>query len=459
MRSSDTFEPEMIFASASARTKFVMCGAAGVVVGGLAIGLVLHREPARDKVIAQRSELEPDPAIVRYRFAITGADISADPAATIKALEARIAQLDSPFETAELADLYFRRAQLEGDKQDYDTAEAMAKRSLGLLHTPNPALLTLAKLANARHQFREAIELAREHKQRSSSTQIVLATAYLALGELGDASSAANAAVEIKPDIGAYQMRALVMQAQGRDTEAAFDFTNAARVEEPGDVQGSARTRALWGRFLLHRGEYAGASLLFAEAVRIVPGFPLGLELQGELALRTGHAKEASALFEQAFAASRQVRYLIDQARAQELAGDRVGADALRAQVEVIVRGELGEGGLGHRLDLVEVLIDRNKPEQFAEAVVLAKEEVGKRGSFEARFQLARALARVGNRDEALAQVQAALANGTHEAQLYELASRLEGQRGNVQRAAMYKRLADKLDPGNSGWRSMGMTR
>src|SRR5262249_58594383 len=100
-----------------------------------------------------------------------------------------------------------------------------------------------------------------------------------------------------------------------------------------------------------------------------------------------------------------------DQARAEELGGDPAAAGALRSQVESIVRGELGDGGLGHRLDLAEVLIDRGRPSELPEAIALAREEVARRGSFEARFQLARALARSGARDDARRQVQTALAS------------------------------------------------
>jgi hypothetical protein len=66
----------------------------------------------------------------------------------------------------------------------------------------------------------------------------------------------------------------------------------------------------------------------------------------------------------------------------------------------------------------------------------------------EARFQLARALARVNDLDGARAQIRIALASGAREAQLYELASRLDKPR-----AELYAREAAKLDPGNSGWR------
>jgi Tfp pilus assembly protein PilF len=442
--------------------KLVLSVGAGLVLAAAAATVavvIATRAPAPPP--APASMLSPDAGAVRFRHALGAAGAVHDPGldATIAALEARLrTPAASPFDSAELADLYLRRSKVTGDPKDYAAAEAMANRSLEQLPSPNGAVLVLARLANAKHEFAKAIELANRHQRgRSTGALTVLATSHLAIGQLDAASAAAEAVVEKQGDSASYLMRALVMQAQGRDAEAAFDFGRAAAVEEPGDPEEPARLRALWGRFLLRRGEHAGARLVIDEALRIAPGHALALAQQGELLLRTGQAKDARARFEQAFAASRQVRYLIDQARAQELTGDRSGADRLRAQVEKLVRGELGEGGLGHRLDLAEVLIDRGGQADLAEAVSLAREEVARRTSVEARFQLARALARTGSPNEALQQVQAALASGAREAQLYELAARLEQRRGVRARAELYRREADRLDPGRSGWRTMGL--
>lgn len=191
--------------------------------------------------------------------------------------------------------------------------------------------------------------------------------------------------------------------------------------------------------------------------MRIAPGYPLAVAHQGELALRTGHPRQAKEQFERAFVASRQVRYLIDEARAQELAGDLAGATSTRTQVERLVRAELRENGLGHRLDLVEVLVDRGTPDDLREAVTLAAAEVLARPSADTRFQQARALAAGGNRREALEAVRAALATGARDARLYELASRLERANGNEPRAALYAGEAARLDPGNGGWRGLGL--
>ena len=400
----------------------------------LALGVVIATSLSSRATAERHSDLLPDARVVRYRF--DPKPIADD---TIDVLAARIAQpVASPFEMAELAELYLRRG-------DVEKAEDLAHRSLAILRTPNPSLLVLAKVANARHEFGRAVELAREAlaQKRSASAYSIIATAQLATGDLVAAGDAAERALAIAPDSGTYLLSALVMQAQGRDAEAGYAFTRAAALEEHGAPAESARLRALWGRFLMRRGDLSGARLLFDEALRIAPELPLAVSLKGELALRTGKLRDAKQLFDRAFAASHQLRYLMDEARAIDLAGDDAGP--LRRQIESLLRRE----GAGHRLELVELLLDTNKP---TEALALAREEVAARPSVDARIQLARALARSGATDDALAQVRAALATGAREAQLYQLAAQLEQTR-NTTRAALYAREARELDPGNSGWR------
>lgn len=401
----------------------------------LALGVVIATSLSSRATTERHSDLLPDARVVRYRF--DPKPIADD---TIDVLAARVAQpVASPFEMAELADLYLRRG-------DQEKAEGLANRSLAILRTPNPSLLVLAKLANARHEFGRAVELAREAlaQKRSASAYSVIATAQLATGDLVAAGDAAERALAIAPDSGTYLLFALVMQAQGRDAEAGYAFTRAAALEEHGAPAESARLRALWGRFLMRRGELVGAGVLFDEALRISPELPLAVSLKGELALRTGKLRDAKQLFDRAFAASHQLRYLMDEARAIDLAGD--DAAPLREQIEQLLRRE----GVGHRLELVELLLDRGGDPR--EALALAREEVAARPSVDARLQLARALARSGATEDALAQVRVALASGAREAQLYQLASQLEQTR-NTTRAALYAREARELDPGNSGWR------
>lgn len=422
-----------------------------------ALVVVMGRLPRHAEAVtakAHASSLAPDPAAVRYQFTDLGAPDDLD--ATIQQLEERLkVPTPSAMDMSDLAELYYHRAQTHGDPDDYARAGDLAAKSVALVPAPSSAPLTLAKVANAGHDFKKAIEIATEFAKhgKGSGPFVVLATAYLALGDLGAAAEAAETAVDRKPTSGNYLMRALVMQAQGRDDEAAFDFTRAASLEQPGEPLEGARTRALWGRFLLRRGELDGADAVLAEAVRIAPGYPLALAQQAELALHRGDTRRARTLFEQAFASSRQVRYLIDLARAQDLGGDHAAATSSRAQVEKLVRTELATRGFGHQLDLVEILVDRGTPADLVEAVRLAREEIERRPSAETRFQLARALARSGARDEAMRQVRAALATGVRDARLYELAAHVE----TGPRAALYAHEAEAIDPGGAGWRRFAL--
>jgi tetratricopeptide (TPR) repeat protein len=443
------------------RARWIAIGFGGGIVGGLLAGaIVLTVWPMRPGPVARATGLAPELASFQYRFTTSN---SADPRRevdeTIAALAARVkeAPTPAPFDLSELAELHVRRGQLVSDRRDYDRAAELANQSLAMLPAPNSATMVLAKLANARHDFREAIRLAGRHRSKSAPVHAIEATAYLALGDLVAAARAAHAAVAAKPDANTYLMRALVLAAQGRDREAAADFAAAVRVEDHGDPQGAARLRALWARFLIRRGELAGAAPLIDEAQRIAPEVTMTQAVRGELMLRSGKPTEAARQFEQAFATSRQVRYLMDQARALEAAGDAPNAEAVRGQVETIVRGELAEGGLGHRLDLAEVLIDRGSTPRLVEAIALAREEVANRPSAEARYQLARGLARSGELHGAAAEIQGALATGAREPQMFELASRIEKARGNAARAAVYAELAAELDPSGAGWRGQGM--
>lgn len=410
------------------------------------------------------SRLAPDATTLRYRHTI--ATSSAAVITARRELDDLIAGLEeraktvtpSPLDQAELADLHFRRGRLTNSPRDYTRAEKLARQSLVTLPVDNGAILVLAKLDNARHRFAEAIELASKAGRKPGALN-VLATAYLATGQLAQAAAAAETLVQAQPTAASLFLRALVMAAQGRDEEAASDFSRAALAEEPDDLQEAVRLRALWARFLLRRGELDGADQLLSEALRISPGDPLALAQRGELLLRSGKSEEAATTFERAFASSRQVRYLLDQARAEAAARQPDSAAALRTQVERLIRADLAEdaGGFGHRLDLVEVLTDIASPAALAEAVTLGRAEVEHRPSAETHYQLARALARSGNNLEAIEHVQAALATGAREPQIYELAARLEQRRHNTARASLYSRLARELDPQSAGWRTAGM--
>lgn len=320
----------------------------------------------------QRAPEPPD--AVRYRF-----DVRPPPSE----LGERIALLErrgsAPLELAELAELYLRQG-------DQELAERRAKDSLALLSSPNPARLTLARLANANHRFTEAIALAEDHPADARASHLIIATAKLALGDLEGARSAADAALRLRPAADGYLTRALIAEASDEDDAAAADFASAARAETAGSPAEAARLRALWARFLIRRGDYRQARFVSEEALRIAPELPLAIAQRAELALQTGNARAAAKDFERAHVLSGATRYLIDQARALERTGEREKVRILRDRAEYLIRRDPA----GHQLELVEVLVDRGSA---VEAVRLGEAELRLRASPAVRLQLGRAYA------------------------------------------------------------------
>ena len=82
-----------------------------------------------------------------------------------------------------------------------------------------PAEAMMAKIAESKHEFREAIKIAESSLKRDpnkTSVVAILITAHLALGELTDASFLADQFVDRMPGLESYGLRALVLTAQGQ---------------------------------------------------------------------------------------------------------------------------------------------------------------------------------------------------------------------------------------------------
>src|SRR5688572_26400333 len=94
------------------------------------LGLVIATSLSGRATTERHSDLMPDARVVPYRFSTQ----IEDDRETIAALEARVsAPVASPFDMAELADLYLR-------KNDHARADELTRRSLDVLRSPNPAL-------------------------------------------------------------------------------------------------------------------------------------------------------------------------------------------------------------------------------------------------------------------------------------------------------------------------------
>ncbi|MEW5857119.1 MAG: tetratricopeptide repeat protein [Cyanobacteriota bacterium] len=359
---------------------------------------------------------------------------------------------------ASLAAAYLKMARATGEGSWYLLAEQTAKRSLASLPFDNKgAVIILARVAEARHDFQTALSLAKQVGTGAEDDLSLKVTANLAMGKVGEAAKAAEALVERIPNLGTLTLRALVFQAQGKDAEALQDFKQALAAEEPGEVGISAKTRTLLGRFYYQRGQLTQAEALYRETLRLIPRYPLALVQLAELETRQGKYQEAEHHYNQVIVDSKGAATVFDHvvdrgmARLRALQGDLSGSKQWQDKAEALLREQTGtgqgSGNFGHRRELALLLLEGGRPQDVAEALALVQEEVKIRRDARTLDTLAWALLRSGDRAGARAAIQEALHGGIRDAEIFYRAGEIEKALGNDAKAGVYFQQALATDP------------
>jgi tetratricopeptide (TPR) repeat protein len=371
---------------------------------------------------------------------------------------------DSGLNLTALAQTYLKMAKATGESNWYLLAEQAAKRCL----TTSPcgstlsqgAVMVLARVAQARHDFTEAIRLSQQvlKLQPTNDNALgVLVTSNLAMGKLPLAKTAADALVNKIPTQGNLTLQALVFVAQGQDKAAIETFQYALLAEEPAELGTSASTRVLLGQFYYKRGQLELAENLYKEALRILPRYPLALLHLAELETRQGNYQKAESLYAQVLPNSQKSSTIFDhavlrgKAKVLQLQGKEAEARHLLSQAEILLRQENAtghtNGSFGHRRELARLLLEKNNPQNTAEALSLMQGEINIRRDAQTLDTLAWALLRSGRLPEAQQMIQAALQLGTRDAGIFHRAGMIAKALGNNEQALTYQKLAQTVDP------------
>ncbi len=339
-----------------------------------------------------------------------------------------------------LADLYLQMAQATGDESWYLLAEQTAQQSLANLPFGNDgAVLALARIAEASHDFAEAVRLA--EPVSSPEGMAIVVTARLGMGDLPAAVADAERLVALYPSLGSFTLRGLARSAQGDDAGAMQDLQAAIALEEPSEIRGSAQTRVFLGLLYARQGDYAPARQLYREALRLVPDYPLAYLQLAELETRLGRYRAAEQHYRQVGDAVA----LHGLARLKTLRGQP--AAAAWEEAETALRQRIDESTLGHRRDLAHLLLERGRPEDIPEALALMEVEASQRRDAKTLDLLAWALAASGRWPEAQRVIQEALDQGVRDAGLVHRAADIELALNNPAQAEHWRQLAEDIDP------------
>jgi len=359
---------------------------------------------------------------------------------------------DGALDRAGLADAYLKEARVTGDVRWYLLAEQTARASLARLAFNNDgAVLALARVAEARHDFAEALRLARRAGP-ADETLPILVTSSLATGDVPAASRAARALLAADPSLRAYTLRALVEAAEGRDGQAEADFQHALALEEPEETASSTWARSLYGRFLYQHGRFDEARALFTEALHILPQYPLALTDLAVLDLRQGRYEAAVDHLSRVVTVTRDAPNVYDHvvlrgiAQARDLEGRHADATSFWLDAEARLRQDAASGAYGHRRELARLLLTRGRPGDLSAALALMRQELVVRRDADTLDTMAWALARAGRWQEAQQTERAAMRWGVRDARYFYRAAAIARALGDASGAGAYLRLAHTVD-------------
>jgi len=435
----------------------LMIAAAAAIGTVLALAVVPGRGSSlgtlRDILDAQHLVMRPSP--YRYHFSRPPqgavASLLRDEIAFYQSRIARTPQ--SGLDRAALARAYLKMARVTGDLRWYLLAEDTARESLANLPMSNAgATVVLARVAEARHDFPVAIQLARAAGPTEEALPVVVSS-NLARGDVPAAAAAVAELLATAPSVQGYALRALVEVAYGQDAAAEDDFRRALAIEEPEETASSTWVRSLYGRFLYQHGRFDLSHELFGEALRILPQYPLALADLAVLELRQSHYAAAIDHLTQVVTVTRESPNVYDHvvlrgiAQAKELEGRPQEAARFWADAEARLRQDAASGAYGHRRELARLLLTRGRPEDLPEILELLHAELAVRTDPDTWDTLAWALSSAGRWREASDAARQALRWGVRDARYFYRAAMIAQALGKRPQAEEFLRQMRAVDP------------
>ncbi|MBG0828255.1 hypothetical protein HS041_10810 [Planomonospora sp. ID67723] len=350
---------------------------------------------------------------------------------TISALTGRLRRLPGDDQAwAGLGAAYVQQARLTADPSLYAKAEQALARSATLNPGNFAALTGQAALAAARHDFTQAVRLARLSAAANlygPGAHAVLADAFTQLGRYGEAERAIDRMMELRPGVAAFTRASYAAELRGDRAGARRLLAGAlGDAFAPADV---AYCRYHLGELALHSGDLAGAAEQYRLALRAAPEFTPALAGTARAAALGGRTAEALDLYATVVGRLPLAQYVIEYAEViRASGGDPSGQwTLLRAQRDLMA-------GAGVRDDLTwaEYEADHGSP---ARAVEHARAEYARAPNAVAADALAWALHRDGRSREALPYAREATSTGWRNALLLHHRAEIERALGLTRRA------------------------
>ncbi len=313
----------------------------------------------------------------------------------------------------QLALAYARRARETADPADYARAEDAIQESLRLSPGNLEAQKMRAWVLLGKHEFAEALTLARMLNKSAPDDVLVygfLTDANAELGNYKEAEEACQWMLDLRPGNIPALTRAAYLRELFGDLEGATELMTAAYDRTaPAEVEDRAWLLTQIAHLQVIAGQAGRAEPLLTEALRLFPGYHYALAQRARVRTAQGRHAEAVELLKRRYEAAPHPENLYAAAVALERAGRIDEARTAFADFEARAIRESSKWDNANR-ELIFYYTDHaRKP---ADALRIAQLEIARRSDVYTRDAYAWALHANGRARDARVQVDLALAVG-----------------------------------------------
>ncbi len=341
-----------------------------------------------------------------------------------------------------LGDALMQKARETADASYYGRAEEAFARARALDAAHGDALVGLAWVQSARHEFEKSIEWA----QKALALDATNAAAYALLGdaalEMGDYDLAAEhyqKMLDLRPDISAYSRTAHFLFVIGDVRRAAWLMDRAITAGGP-YPENVAWCRAQLALMHLATGNLVAAEQIVDSATARTPNNYHVLFAQGRVRAARGSYAGAIESYRRASAIAPQYEVVVALGRLYTVTDDPKRAEQQWALVETIDRLNRANGVTGD-VQIARFLADRDR--HLPEAVTIAEREFKRRPNVFVADALAWAYYKNGRYADARRLAAKALAHHTPDASFLFHAGMIHAKLGD--RATAQRQLAQAL--------------
>jgi len=348
----------------------------------------------------------------------------------------------------ELAIALARRARETSDVGYYLRGETALTKSFELMPDNLEGRKALAWILLGKHEFAEALKLAKALNQKSPDDVLIygfLVDANVELGNYGDAEKAAQWMLDLRPGNVPGLTRAAYLRELFGDLDGAADLMRAAYQQlQATEVEDRAWMLTQLAHLRLVAGGADDAEKLLGEALELFPSYHYALGNLAKVYSARGQEAKATELLRQRYELAAHPENAYALAQSLERAGRPRDAKRMYLEFEKKARQELKLGDNSNR-ELVFYYADHaRKP---AEALRIAELEIARRHDVYTLDAHAWALYVKGRYAEAQKQIETALAVGVRDAKLLYHAGAIALKLKHAAKARQYWRQSLELNP------------